>query len=151
VMTISTPDGTISAFANVIGEYQRPEFAVDLMRRRSQIENGTMDFLFIALLRWAKEQGAVTFSLGLSPLSGLDEHADELATERALHYIYENINRFYNFKGLHAFKEKFHPSWQSRYLIYPGTPSLPLIGTALARANAGDNFIWSYLFSKTPR
>ena len=145
-MTISTPDGTISAFANVISEYQRAEFAIDLMRRRAQIENGTMDFIFISLLRWAKEQGASTFSLGLSALSGLGEHAENLSTERALHYIYENVNRFYNFKGLHAFKEKFHPQWHPRYLVYLGLSSLPLIGTALVRANTGDQFIWSYLF-----
>jgi len=138
VMTISGPDGAISAFANLVPEYLRPEFAVDLMRRRAEIENGTMDFLFISLLRWAKDQGAQSFSLGLSPLSGLDKTSDNLATERALNYIYENVNRFYNFKGLHTFKEKFKPEWQSRYLVYPGLASLPLVGTALARANSGD-------------
>lgn len=145
VMTIFMPDGAISAFANIIPEYQRPEFAVDLMRRRNQIENGTMDFIFIALLRWAKEQGASTFSLGLSALSGLNATSDNLSTERALHYIYENINRFYNFKGLHAFKEKFHPVWQPRYLVYPGLSSLPLVGTALVQATTGENILWSYL------
>jgi len=144
VMTITTPAGTISAFANVINAYQRSEFAVDLMRRGARVENGTMDFIFITLLRWAKEQGASTFSMGLSALSGLDEQAENLSTERALNYIYENINQFYNFKGLHAFKEKFHPQWQPRYLVFPGLPRLPLVGTALVRANTGDNFLWQY-------
>jgi phosphatidylglycerol lysyltransferase len=146
VATISTPQGTISAFANMIPEYQKPEFAVDMMRRREKIENGTMDFLFIAILRWAKEQGAATFSLGLSALSGLGENSDNLAAERALRSIYENVNRFYNFKGLHAFKEKFHPQWQARYLIYPGLSSLPLVGTALVQVHAGNEFLWDYLF-----
>ncbi|MEI7847279.1 MAG: phosphatidylglycerol lysyltransferase domain-containing protein [Chloroflexota bacterium] len=151
VMTISTPDGVLSAFANVIPEYTRSGFAVDLMRRRSQIENGTMDFLFIALLRWAKEQGAASFSLGLSALSGLGEQSEDLVIERALRYIYENVSRFYNFKGLHAFKEKFHPEWQARYLVYPGLPNLPLVGTAVVRANNGDNFVWDTLFSRIAR
>ena len=146
VVTISTPDGTISAFANMISEYQRPEFAVDLMRRRERIESGTMDFLFITMLRWAREQGVSTFSLGLSALSGLSENSETLSAERALRYIYENVNRFYNFKGLHAFKEKFHPQWQPRYLIYPGLPNLPLVGSALVRAHAGNDFPWDYLF-----
>jgi phosphatidylglycerol lysyltransferase len=145
VITIINPDGSLAAFANLVPEYQRPEFAVDLMRRRTQIENGTMDFLFINLLRWAKEQGAESFSLGLSPLSGLGEASDNLSTERALRYIYENVNQFYNFKGLHAFKEKFHPQWQPRYLLYPGLSSLPMIGAAIARANSGDNLLESYL------
>ena len=146
VAAISTPDGTISAFANIVSEYQRPEFAVDLMRRREKIEHGTMEFLFITILRWAKGQGASTFSLGLSALSGLSENSDNLSTERALRYIYENVNRFYNFKGLHAFKEKFQPQWQARYLIYPSLPSLPLVGTALVRANTSYDFPWASLF-----
>jgi phosphatidylglycerol lysyltransferase len=149
VVTISTPDGTISAFANLISEYQRPEFAVDLMRRRERIESGTMDFLFITMLRWVKEHGASTFSLGLSALSGLSENTETLSAERALRYIYENVNRFYNFKGLHAFKEKFHPQWQPRYLIYPGLPNLPLVGSALVRAHTGNDFPWDYLFPST--
>jgi len=147
VVTITTPDGTISAFANVITSYQSPQYAIDLMRRREKIENGTMEFLFVTLLRWSKDQGASTFSLGLSPLAGLGAQADDLSTERALHYIYENINRFYNFKGLHTFKEKFGPQWQPRYLIHSRLSSLPLIGTALVRATTGDNFLTDYLFS----
>lgn len=148
VMIITAPDGTLSAFANLIPEYQRSEYAIDLMRRRAQIENGTMDFLFINLLRWAKEQGVATFSLGLSPLAGLGEAADNLATERALNYIYENVNRFYNFKGLHAFKEKFHPNWQPRYLLYPGLSSLPLVGAALVSANTGGDLFGSFVRPK---
>lgn len=144
VMTISAADGELMAFANVIQADQGRLLAVDLMRRRESVENGTMDFLFIALLRWARQQGALSFSLGLSALSGLTESAENLSSQRALHYIYENTNRFYNFRGLHAFKEKFHPQWQARYLVYPGTPSLPRVGMALVRANSGDDFWWSY-------
>jgi phosphatidylglycerol lysyltransferase len=142
VMAVHAPDGKITAFANVVPEYQRSEYAVDLMRRRQVIENGTMDFLFVSLIHWAKTQRLKTFSLGLSALSGLGEHSDDPVTERALRTIYENLNRFYNFKGLHAFKEKYHPQWEPRYLIYPGLPSLPLVGTALVRANAGEHFLW---------
>ena len=146
VATLSGPDDTLSAFATVISEYQRPEFVVDLMRRRESIEHGSMDVLFITMLRWAKAQGASTFSLGLSALSGLGENSDNLSAERALRYIYEHVNRFYNFKGLHAFKEKFRPQWQPRYLIYPGLSGLPMVGTALVRAHTGNAFPWDYLF-----
>lgn len=65
--------------------------------------------------------------------------------DRALHYIYEHINQFYKFKGLHEFKEKFHPSWSPRYLIYPGPANLPLVVLALIRADSGNDVITSYL------
>jgi phosphatidylglycerol lysyltransferase len=145
VATAYTPEGQISAFMNMIPEYQRSEVALDLMRRRHVIENGTMDFLFSSIFDWAKKKGYATFSLGLSALSGIGEKTDDPTTEKALRYIYENVSRFYNFKGLHSFKDKYHPRWEERYLIYPGTASLPAVATALVRAHSGDNFLWAYL------
>jgi phosphatidylglycerol lysyltransferase len=145
VLAVHRPDGDISAFGSLVPEYRRNETAVDLMRRLPGVENGTMDFLFVALFSWAKAQGLATFSLGLSALAGVGEHSAAPRTERALRYLYDNVNRFYNFKGLHAYKEKFHPRWEPRFLIYPGAASLPAVATALVRANSGDNFLWAYL------
>ncbi|MCS7221036.1 MAG: phosphatidylglycerol lysyltransferase domain-containing protein [Anaerolineae bacterium] len=145
VITVCAPDGHICAFANILSAPQRSEITVDLMRRRREAEPGTMDFLFVSLFQWAQERGYMTFSLGLSALSGLGERADDPAIERALHYIYEHINLFYNFKGIHTFKEKFHPRWAPRYLIYPGPTSLPAVALALVRADSGDVSIWEYI------
>ncbi|GIV78036.1 MAG: hypothetical protein KatS3mg050_2430 [Litorilinea sp.] len=126
-------------------EYQANEVAVDLMRRLPTVENGTMDFLFVSLLQWAQGAGYARFNLGMSPLAGVGEESDDPLMERALHFIYENINQFYNFKGLHGFKEKFNPIWSPRYLIYPGPGSLMTIALALNRASAGDEFLLDYL------
>jgi phosphatidylglycerol lysyltransferase len=145
LMAVRTPEGWISAFANILPEYRLNEVTIDLMRHRHAIESGTVDFLFVALFRWAREQGYATFNLGLSSLSGVGEHVDDPAVERALHYIYEHVNQFYNFKGLHAFKEKFHPEWSPRYLVYPGPASLPAVAVAMIRADSGDDFVWDYL------
>jgi len=65
--------------------------------------------------------------------------------ERALHFLYEHLNQFYNFKGLHTFKEKFRPRWFPRYLIYPDRASLPTVALAIIRADAGDRFLWDYV------
>ena len=143
-MVVYDSVGQISAFANVVPEYRRNEVAVDLMRRREVVENGTMDFLFVSLLEWAKQQGYAEFSLGLSALSGIGEHSDDPVIERALRYIFQHVNQFYNFKGLHAFKDKFHPQWRPRYLVYHGPASLPLIATALVRADSGDDILWTF-------
>ena len=34
--------------------------------------------------------------------------------------MFEHGERFYNFRGLRAFKSKFHPQWQPRYLAVAG-------------------------------
>ncbi|HMR65896.1 MAG TPA: phosphatidylglycerol lysyltransferase domain-containing protein [Anaerolineae bacterium] len=141
IIAVYTPTGLISAFANIVPEYQRNEATIDLMRRRAEIENGTMDFLFISLIEWARGQNYASLNLGLSALSGVGDQPDDPQLERALHFIYEHVNQFYNFKGLHEFKEKFHPTWQPRYFVLPDLASLPAAGVALTRASSGDDFV----------
>ncbi|HVN53866.1 MAG TPA: flippase-like domain-containing protein [Anaerolineaceae bacterium] len=137
VIAVHTPAGPVSAFANINPEYQKNEATIDLMRHREDAENGTMDFLFVSLFFWAKSKGYDTFNLGLSGLSGVGETPDDPALERALHYVYEHVNQFYNFKGLHKYKEKFNPNWSPRYLIYPGAGSLLPVAVALVEADSG--------------
>jgi phosphatidylglycerol lysyltransferase len=144
VMTVYDASGDLTAFANLVTEYQNNEITIDLMRHHRQLENGTMEFLFASLLEWARQQGYATFSLGQSPLSNVGQKPDDPRAEQFLHYIFENFNRFYNFKGLHNFKEKFNPRWEPRYFIYPGVSSLPTLLTSFMRINSGDDFLMRY-------
>lgn len=151
VATICSAEGRITAFANIVPEYQLNEITIDLMRHRKEIEPGTMDFLFFSLFEWARKQGYETFNLGLSALYGVGEKAVDPLPERTLHFIYEHINQFYNFKGLHEFKDKFHPRWEPRYLVYPGVASLPAVAFAIADADSGEGGVLSGFFRKRPR
>jgi phosphatidylglycerol lysyltransferase len=141
VIVIRNPEGPIDAFANILPEYQASEISIDLMRHRRQAEKGQMDFLFVSLIEWAKAQGFATFNLGLSGLSGIGENPTDPAIERAMHYIYEHVDQFYNFKGLHEFKSKFDPTWSPRYLIYPSAASLPAVAIAMLRADSGTDLL----------
>ncbi len=145
VMAIHAANGEITAFANLLPEYQKNETGLDLMRRRREMENGTMELLFTSLLEWAKAQGYASFSLGLAALTGIGEHSDDPQVERALRRLSEYFKRFINFRGLHSFKEKFNPRWEPRYLVYPGTVSLPSVVTTLLRVHSDGNFLWNYL------
>lgn len=144
VMAIHTPDDDISAFTNMVTEYKLNEVSTDLMRRRAKVESGTMDFLFVSFCEWAKAQGYASLNLGLSALSGVGEQPDDPQIERALHYVYEHINQFYNFKGLHEFKEKFHPHWEPRYFVFENPTGLLAAAVVLTRASSGDDFVWQY-------
>ena len=44
---------------------------------------------------------------------------------------------FYNFQGLRAYKEKFDPVWEPRYLAYPGGLALPRVVTDVSALIAG--------------
>ena len=141
IMLIRNPQGSVDAFANIITEFQADEITIDLMRHRQSAAHGHMDFLFASLFGWAQQNGYRSFNLGLSGLSGVGEKAGDPAIERTLHYVYEHVNQFYNFKGLHEFKQKFHPAWSPRYLVYPGAVSLPAVAIALIRADQGRGLI----------
>ncbi|MCA9792318.1 MAG: bifunctional lysylphosphatidylglycerol flippase/synthetase MprF [Candidatus Eremiobacteraeota bacterium] len=141
IMACHDPDGRVVAFANLVPEYQRNELTIDLMRHLPEAPPGTMDAIFVELFERARQEGFDSFSLGLSPLAGVGSDPDDPLAEKALRYIYENINQFYNFQGLHRFKEKFDPVWSPRYLIYRKA-SLPAVATALVRASSGEGFLW---------
>jgi len=141
VAAVQTSEGQISAFANLVSGYQANRVAVDLMRRRTEVENGTIEFLFASMLQHFQQLGYDGFNLGLSALSGVGETQKSPRLERVLHYLYQHLNQFYNFKGLHSFKEKFNPSWEPRYLVYPRLTALPAVVVGLVRADSGDRLL----------
>ncbi len=149
LVVVYAQDGNPTAFANLVTEYRKNELTLDLMRHLQRVENGTMEFLFARMLQWAGEKGYDSFSLGLSALVGIGEKPDDPRIERALHTISEYISRFYNYKGLHNFKEKFHPNWEPRYIAYPGAANLPIVLNTLLKVHSGNNFLWKYLGSKS--
>lgn len=118
-------DSDIVAFANVWASGGRQELSVDLMRHRQNAPPGVMDFLFIELMLWGAREGYGRFNLGMAPLAGLEAHPLAPLWHRLGTLIYRNGENFYNFRGLRAFKEKFDPQWQPRYLAGPGGAALP--------------------------
>ena len=145
ILIVRDKEGRIEAFANLIEGFPADEVTADMMRHRAHAEKGQMDFLFASLFEWARAAGYARFNFGLSALSGIGEKPADPAVERTLRYIFEHINRFYNFKGLHSYKDKYGPVWSPRYVIYPNVAALPGVGAALIRANTGGDLLGGYL------
>lgn len=120
-------EGRIVAFANIWRGAQGGEFTVDLMRYRPDGPPGMMDLLFINLLSTAKAQGYAWFNLGMAPLSGLPNHRLASLWSRIGGFLYRRADRFYNFEGLRAYKDKFKPQWRPKYLAFPGGLGLPQV------------------------
>ncbi|HHW4679911.1 MAG TPA: bifunctional lysylphosphatidylglycerol flippase/synthetase MprF [Xylella taiwanensis] len=110
----------IIAFANILKAQAGSELSIDLMRYGQDAPNGTMDFLFVTMLIWGKEQGFQRFSLGMAPLSGLAQHHLAGRWNRFANLVARHGERFYGFSGLRRFKAKFSPNWHPRYLVAPG-------------------------------
>ena len=123
----------IIAFANVWQAYGKSELSIDLMRYDSSGPNGLMDFLFTELLLWGKEQGYEWFNMGMAPLSGIESRPLAPFWNQAIDFAYRHGERFYGFKGLRQYKQKFDPVWHPKYLASPAGLALPRILNDLTR------------------
>jgi phosphatidylglycerol lysyltransferase len=130
-------DGRIEAFANVWPGPDGKELSSDLMRHRDDAPGGAMEALLLHLMLWGKERGYRSFNLGMAPLSGLESSAVAPLWNRLAAFFYRRGGALYNFQGLRAFKEKFHPAWEPRYLAWPGRPALPLVLADVSALIAG--------------
>ncbi|VVE81619.1 bifunctional lysylphosphatidylglycerol flippase/synthetase MprF [Pandoraea sputorum] len=121
------------AFATLMcPDVQRIEASIDLMRQVPDSPPGTMDFLFAKLMLHFKAQGYQRFGLGMAPMSGMETHQLAPRWHRFGRMMFAHGARFYNFRGLRSFKDKFDPQWEARYLMTPGgiAPMLTLADVA---------------------
>jgi len=138
LFTLRDPSSRLIAFANEIPSYRPGEATIDLMRHRREIPNGAMDYLFMGLMEGLKREGYLRFSLGLAPFAGVGDRPGAALQERAVHQLFEHLNRFFSYKGLHVYKAKFEPLWEERFMVYQGGPlGLARITVALIRVTEG--------------
>lgn len=111
-------EGRLVAFLNPLET--QTDVSLDFMRYEADRVDNLMDYCIGKSMLWAASRGRVRFSLGMAPLAdvGLDRRARVF--ERGARLIYEHAERVYNYRGLKAYKEKFHPDWEPRYLAYQG-------------------------------
>jgi len=130
--------GQIVAFANVWAGSAREELSIDLMRHTEDAPPGVMDALFAELLLWGCAQGYQWFGLGMAPLAGLERHRLAPLWNQLGALLFRHGEHFYNFQGLRAFKDKFDPVWEPRYLATPGgLASAFALGHVAALVNGG--------------
>lgn len=111
--------GEIVAFANIMPTYTETIGTIDLMRHSpSRASAGTMDFLFINLFDYMKEQGLATFDLGMAPLANVGTSRKSFIQERVAYLVYQFGSHFYSFQGLRDYKDKYASTWTSRYTAY---------------------------------
>jgi len=134
-----TAEGTIVAFVNLLFASPGSEATVDLMRYRAGVAENLMDYVLIRSMLWAGARGYRRFNLGMSPLYDVGQQSSAALLERTARLAFRFGERVYNYKGLHNYKNKFHPVWEPRYMAYPRPwdwPSAALETTRLIRATS---------------
>lgn len=122
--------GRIIAFANLWLGADFQEASMDLMRHRADSPRGTMMFLILHLMLWARGAGYSWFNLGMAPLSGLARHRLAPKWHAVGRLIFTHGERLYGFGGLRRFKEQFRPVWRPRYIVC--SPGILTLAFALA-------------------
>lgn len=134
------------AFESLVPMYAADGYAGDLNRCLPDAPKRIQEFLILNTARWLKEKRYRWYGQGLAPLAttGDPTPGDPPMSERAVALLFRHFNVFYGFIGLRAFKEKFGPIWESRYLAYPGLALLPKVAAAIIRADSREGLL-SYL------
>ena len=127
-------DNRVHAFVSFVPIYGRHGWGLDLMRRAENCAPGTMELLLARCIEYMKTEGFEMVSLGLAPLSNANGE-DETFLGTSLDFLTEHFGNPSKNQSLFNFKKKFQPIWESRYLAYSDTLSLPKIGWALYHAH----------------
>ena len=132
-----TQQNKILAFANIWQGANKEELSVDLMRYMPDSPEGIMDYLFTELLLWGKSQGYKWFNFGMAPFSGFEDRQLAPLWSQAGAFLFRHGEHFYNFQGLHEYKDKFAPVWQPKYIACPRGLMLPRILANVAALVSG--------------
>ena len=119
--------GAIVAFATLWTTSSKASFSIDLMRYVDDGPRNIMDYLFVELLEWGREQGYVAFDFGMAPLAGLEDRPLAPTLSRVGRLIFDRGEEIYNFQGVRRYKDKYDPLWQPRYFAAPQKWALPIL------------------------
>ena len=134
VITVEGANGWVYAFLNIIPDDAPGEATYDLIRKSHDAPHGVLDMLIAKTLLYFKEQEYHYANLGLAPLSGVK---GANLKEKVVRFAYDNIKSFGHFKGLRSYKDKFHPRWEPKFLIYSNEYNLLQMPNALKRVLEG--------------
>ena len=127
----------VHAFVTFIPIYGRKGWGLDLMRRAERCAPGTMELLLSRSIEFLKNCGAEMVSLGLAPLSNANNE-DASLLDSSIDILTHRFGNLKESQSLFNFKKKFQPTWESRYLVFSHTLTLPKVGWALYKAHQQD-------------
>lgn len=112
-------------------------WTLDLMRRRDGGFGPVMEFLIGSSARQFSDEGAEIMSLSGAPLAH-EYPPDAGAIARLSDWLAGMLEPVYGFQSLHRFKSKFHPRYETMYLLFRDESDLTRIGAGLTRAFLPD-------------
>jgi phosphatidylglycerol lysyltransferase len=135
----------VHAFVSFVPIYGRNGWGLDLMRRGEDAVPGTIELLLAHSIDYLKAAGADIVSLGLAPLSNANQ-TEATLLGNSIDFLNQQFGDHEKNSSLFNFKKKFHPTWESRYLIFSHTLTLPKVGWAIYHAHQRDASLFDVLY-----
>lgn len=130
-------EGKIVAFATLWTTAHKSAFSMDLMRYSDDAPKNVMDYLFVELLQWGRDEGYLAFEFGMAPLAGLQDRPLAPIMSRVGRLLYERGEEIYNFQGVRRYKDKYDPVWQPRYIAAPHKWAIPFLLADIGLLSSG--------------
>ncbi len=128
-----TSEGELHAFLRFAGYHDG--LSLDAMRRLGDEPNGLNEALVVAALGYARERDLRRVSLNFAGFGHLMAPAESLSRrQRAARWALNRGRKRFQLERLVRFNDKFFPSWEPRYLLYPRRTLLPLVTLRVLQA-----------------
>lgn len=124
-------------YISAVPIYNRKWYYFEDIIRAEHAPLWTNHLMVYRLLEHMRSQWYEMASLGTSPLWNIEKRPEERfkKTQRLLKFLYNRINMFYNFKGLHHFKKSMCPnSWEEKYVAFYPARLRPKLFLSIAKA-----------------
>jgi lysyl-tRNA synthetase class 2 len=128
------PAGRVAGFLRLVPCFgAEPGYSLDLMRREPSAPNGITEFLIVRSAEELGRQGVVRLSMNFAAWGRLFNAEAELGPgDRALKWVVEKLNPFFQIQSLHDFNQRFQPEWLPRAMVYEEAADLPHVGILYA-------------------
>jgi len=127
--------GSLTAAATATSDQSEVQgwgWTLDLMRRAPDAPPGVIELLLVRAIQRFRSCGAQIVSLGMVAMADTGQEMTP-AQRQLANFVSNRLHLLESRRTLFNFKQKFHPRWESRYIVTSTTLALPKIALAVLR------------------